>query len=83
MILTSLLATASATQSVAQNTSKTNAAAAPGAPTLDEDPLDEIVTDPNASAEVKLPVRRSKFPIPFWFIMLTQMGCNKNTPGLC
>jgi len=31
------------------------------APIFDEDPLDEIVADSNALAEVKLPVRRSKF----------------------
>jgi len=31
------------------------------APILDEDPMDEIVTELNVLAEVKLPARRSKF----------------------
>lgn len=34
-------------------------AAPPRAPILDEDPMDELVTESNVSAEVKLPARRS------------------------
>ena len=34
--------------------------AASRAPILDEDPMDEIVTESNVLAEVKLPARRSE-----------------------
>jgi len=70
------LLAATATPVAANKTNTMTTPSPPRAPILDEDPLDEIVTDLTALAEVKFPMRHSTFPIPFVVYDIYSMSCN-------